>query len=807
LVEADTIFTHDGRNGSSSHFNPATLSTGASFLNIRLRLSFSQSSIIAVTLLTLALGGTTDLWAQATIAALIGLLILVAPPELPLGRVPMVLFAALFVLALAAFLPADWSQLPAWRHHLVDDLHATLPNQRTPQPWITAQSCAVFFLGLVWASYLFSQSWNGEQRLLAARLLVVGIALLSAVAVVAFAWGIHIPGWNQTENRGWFPNRNQTADVLALSGIVCYALSLDRLGKGFASGWLWLIPLTIIGAALVVAYSRAGILLFFVGIVIWHLMPSRSRKSRKFTTMGLTAFFSLLALFLLFGGETLDRFHSRIDASASHEPDFRVAVQRDALQFSLETPILGVGLGNFEALFASTRQASINQDRAVHPESDFLWAACEMGWAAPLLLLAMIGWWMRTSFPNRGRSGESLRRALIVAVMMFVAHGFIDVSGHRLGSLFLALLFASFALPSIEHPIQKTNPTGFRILGMLLLGVSGWWFGSLADAPVPPTTASLAFLKGQIEAAAHKGDVATMEDLADRGLRITPLYWPFYYQRAYAEVYQPGKLSQATADFQVARALEPNLVSLCMDEGTVWLAVNQPARCVDAWEEAFRRAPPKVLEVFHTTLELGHSNPSVHADLLKWSVGNPDCMMMAFNYATSAEAKQMIADLLASDPDLHSLTSEQRGRFFDQWWIHGDQAELIAQLTAHTDWQNEGWPRLAQSYAQQNDFQHAWQLVDSHDTSAPVMPEAHSDESIPDLKHDFFGRPDNLGSGINLALIEIKQGQSEDALVTLRALEKIPDHPKYIFYLEAKQWAGRQQWEQAWDAWKTYAGL
>jgi hypothetical protein len=235
--------------------------------------------------------------------------------------------------------------------------------------------------------------------------------------------------------------------------------------------------------------------------------------------------------------------------------------------------------------------------------------------------------------------------------------------------------------------------------------------------------------------------------------------------------------------------------------------VNQPDRCVDAWEEALRRAAPKVPEIFHNTMDLGRSNPIVHAALLKWSVGNPDCMMIAFPYATAPEAKEMIADLLASDPDLHSLTSEQRASFFDQWWIHGDQADLIAQLTAHTDWQNEGWPRLAQSYAQQNDFQHAWQLVDSHDKSAPVMPVAQSDESIPDLKHDFFGRPDNLGSGINLALIEIKQGQSEDALVTLRALEKIPDHPKYIFYLEAKQWAGRQQWEQAWDAWKNYAGL
>jgi hypothetical protein len=772
---------------------------------MRAGLSLTQVAMVLLTLVALALGGTTELWAQATVAALAALLILIAPPTTSLPGLPVILFILLFILALAAFLPAV--TLPPWRQHLVEDLHVPLPGTRTPQPWMTIQACGLFFIGLVWASYLLSQNWTGEQRFQAAQLLVSGIAILAAVTVVGYLCGLHLPGWNQMENRGWFPNRNQTSDVLALGGVLGYALLFDRLSKGRSSGWVWLIALTAIGAGLIVAYSRAGILLFFAGICLWQWGPGRRRKSAKWMTLSLAAIFILLTLFLLFGGTTLERFQSHEAAVASNGTDFRLLVQEDAFHFSLQEPALGIGLGNFESLFSAVRRASVSQERAVHPESDWLWLTCELGWLAPTLFLLVLAWWLMSCGTFQSRPGESLRRAMVIAVGMFFLHGFVDVSGHRVGSMFNALLLASLALPSVPGtPASRWAPPVFRGLAVLVLLLAGWWIASINGAPAPPTTATLAKLETLTQTAGDNLQMASMEESATEALRIAPLRWPFYYQRGYAEVFQRGKLSQAVTDFQTARFLEPRWVTLCYDEGCVWLTANQPDQCLDAWQDALQRSGDDAPGYFRNMFNLGQSNSIVRAGLEEWAGGNIDYLIIFLNNATPVEAKRMLSHWLSIDPELKSMTVEQRANLFDAWWTRGDQAELVAGLLSHPDWLAAGWPHLAQSYAQQKDFQRSWQLIADH-ASAPEIPTIVSNQPLPDLKRDFFSQPDNLAAGLMLVMAQIKEGQTDNALATLHALEKIPTRPQYVYYLEAQQWAQKQQWELAWNAWRTYARL
>ena len=59
----------------------------------------------------------------------------------------------------------------------------------------------------------------------------------------------------------------------------------------------------------------------------------------------------LLAVFFLFGGETLQRFQPRKSASAEAWTGLRPAMQADALALANTAPWTGQGLGNFEALF------------------------------------------------------------------------------------------------------------------------------------------------------------------------------------------------------------------------------------------------------------------------------------------------------------------------------------------------------------------------------------------------------------------------------------------------------------------------
>ena len=406
-----------------------------------------------------------------------GLLLIAFPPRAALPGTPFVLAGLLLLIALAAFLPEAATHPAPWREYLIRECHlpraidSAGPWLRTPQPWLTAQGCGLLFLGAVWGLYLLAQPWEREDRVRATELLVFGIAFLALVAVLAFVLRFHVPGWNQEQNRGWFPNRNQTADVLALTGIVNYALIFDRLRKGKRLGYFLLIALVPIVVELVISYSRAGILLFFGGVLLWHLWP-RPRPGRvntaslKWLALSAALGLGLVAVFLTWGGSTLNRFQQQAGAAqtASDFSDFRGAIQLDALRFSAQSPLLGVGLGNFEPLFSFSRVDSINGNRAIHPESDWLWMACEMGWPAVLLVAAGFVWWMRRALPLENNRGESIRRALIVAVLVFLVHGFVDVSAHRTGSLWVALVIAAFALPPRgERAPSRLTPILFRV--------------------------------------------------------------------------------------------------------------------------------------------------------------------------------------------------------------------------------------------------------------------------------------------------------------------------------------------------------
>jgi O-antigen ligase len=771
------------------------------------RFSAAQGIILLVILLALALGGATRLWEQGLVVMIAAGLILFAPPHRSLGLLPNLLFPALFLLSLAAFLPAAWSPSLPWRRYLTSDLQLALPATRTPQPWITAQACCLLFVSLVWAYYVLGQRWTSETRLNAARVLIFGVAVLAALAVAAFCFDFHLPNWDQQENRGWFPNRNQTADVLALCAVVNYALIFDCLRKKRPSLYLWLFTLAALAAALVVSYSRAGILMFFGGIALWHLWPIQHQKRRyanKWTALGLSLVFILLTCFFLFGGDTLERFIGARPSSAD-DSSFRLAIQKDALHFSLQSPWFGVGLGNFEPLFASVREASVNGDRAVHPESDWLWAACELGWFAPLLFIAGIVWWLRECLPFRSKSGESLRRAFVTAGILFIVHGFVDVSAHRVGSFFVGLMVFSLALPSVEDPPRWRFGGGvFRVLALGMLLVAGWWLASVQGASVPPTTANLDELEGQMDDALAHTQLAEMERLATAALQISPLDWHLYFQRAYAETFQPGGLGRAGPDFLLARKLELKMVKPCFDEGVIWLAAGQPDLCFDAWEEALRRANPNDrLDLYRDMSSRAQANDLVHDDLLQYASGKVDYELIFLGDASPDETKKIVSALLAQDPDLRGLDEERRENLFDSWWRQGDRDQLVAALAAHPDWLKAGWFFLAQSDAEQKNYQAAWEIV-ARCAPAPIVPVASSDRSLEELQTAFYDQTDNLAAGILLYLAQNKAGRLDDALATLRAVEQNKNCPKYVYYLEAQLWAAKQQWELAWTAWSNY---
>src|ERR1700730_6457136 len=330
---------------------------------------WSAYIIVALTALAPAMGGSTELWAQGALAIGAGLLMLILPPRRSLGLIPNLLFAALFLIALAAFLPARWSTAPDWRIDLLK-LKAQLPPTRSPQPWITFQWSCFLLLVLAWAYYLASFRWSRRMRENACVAFAMAILALSAALTVAFVTKLRIPFWPATKEFGFFPNRNQTSNVLGLGAVMIYAIGLQQFQEGRKYWWLWFVSLSLVCWALIIDGSRAGIVLFFLGALVLHVYWWSTSRDRHQASVALGGLILLIALFIIDGGATLMRFTKESSGFFVLGQNLRISIFRDAVHLISKSSPLGLGLGNFWPIFAVNRNYSASTNQTAHPESD-----------------------------------------------------------------------------------------------------------------------------------------------------------------------------------------------------------------------------------------------------------------------------------------------------------------------------------------------------------------------------------------------------------------------------------------------------
>jgi tetratricopeptide (TPR) repeat protein len=772
--------------------------------------SLSRSRAFAVlAVLAPALGGSTELWARGVLLVATAALLIVWPPRRSPGACWIILALALAGLAAAAFLPASWFPTPAWRQLLTGTFEVPLVATRSAQPWQTTEAGGLCLSALIFALALFAHPWSREERRDAARFYALGILFLSGLAVGAHFASWHVPWWPRAANSGagfgFFPNRNQTSNVLALAGIMATALGFEALSRRRKAGYGWFAGVVLLGVALVLAYSRAGIALFFCGAAAWVLLSMRFAAAKKGPALVFAAVAILLTAFLLFGGETLERFRRE---PGSPVTDFRVVIQRDAVRVAALQPWLGTGLGNFEPVYAITRSESSEQTRALHPESDWLWAAVELGWPAVVLLVGALLLWGKETLPFSPDSDRHLRSAAAVCGVAFALHGLVDVSGHRAGALWPALFLFSLARnPDRVGAERAWAAPAFRCCALLMAGIGAWWIAS-ANSPEKlqtwPTSATLAWLEQRLERENAQADYPAVLATADEALRIAPLRWNLYYQRAVAHAGTPGGLSRAVADFDTARFLEPRWIPLPMNEAMVWLALDEPQLTLDAWTEALRRAGPDAPTLFGQLLGTGWSRLSLRTGLARLAETNADLLLRYLERTDGLEFDVVTGRLLDRDPTLAIFSPGQRKHFFDIWFGRGDRSRLISLMVAHPEWQEEAWLGLAQHYAGKGDYERAWRYVQRYGPT-PALPQLGSSQSLAELERSFYYHPEDVQQGLALFAVLRAQQRNDDALTTLRTVSRLATRPSYVPYLEAELWAEKGDWAKAWEAWQRFA--
>ena len=762
-----------------------------------------NATIALLPVLACFLGGATQKWEEGLVITLLALCLLVRPPRFSLGALTNLVLLTLFILAAVAFLPARWFFQPEWHAAFVNTFGIQLPSTLTPQPWITLSYLVSFAAGLSWLYVVSTQDLELREARFQLRLFTSGTALLATTCIAFYLAHTTLPFWHNEQNFGPFPNRNQTGDLFGLTAIMILAWGQDDLRKRRKRWIVWILALVLIVAATILNFSRSGIGILVAGSAFWLGAFAFRQRPPSRLALGVSFLLLLLTALLLFGGQTFERFNLRDFGSAGISTDFRSRIFHDAFRLIRDSPWCGIGFGNFESIFAIFRDGSLSDPRVLHPESDWLWLWTELGWPGVVLTILGIALLVSRVFPLREGTNQGYRLAALIAALLFAIHGIIDVSGHQVGTAFVAvfLLGLSQRRP-LSLKISQWMPILFRFVGLVLLVAGLSLVVAARGEKLLPGSVGVSSAKQLSAVADTEGNFSESVALTTRALRWAPLDWQLYSARAIAEV-ELKQTTNAVDDFRRARFLEPITYEVALAEGNAWLAYR-PVLAVTAWREALRRAGPLRPEVYASMLsDASLRSPEVSPILEAIGLSEHDLALPYLSRISGAPFNRALAQLLRDDPNLQSFSETEKLVLFAFWSERGDAEEISRAVEQHPDWLRYAWLGMAKYKASKNDFRAAYELTQRY--GEPVaLPRVATNFSLQDLEKRFHAAPDNYGVGYELYRAQMQNGRVDDALLTARHFSERPNSPAYFHFLEAQCWAGKQNWERAWNAWQAF---
>ena len=401
------------------------------------------------------------------------------------------LFFGLAMLPLLAMLPAAWFGSLPWR---AAALGLEAPATLTPQPWAFLSAWTSYLSGLAFLWWVCGRMNTGRALLQQpgagrhfrgrresraqdshAPWVADGGVEVRQICTLIFAVAISsVMIFSRWESGAWrgpmaglfaaiFDTRNQAASfaAIALCGSAVHAVGV-RETKWKA---MWALAAAICAAALLALGSRGGVLAALAGCLAGGgiLLAAHRKGLRVGLAIGASVLVGAFIVLSLPSVPLINRFA----ADGTSGLGYRLAVQADAWRMLLAHPVSGVGLGSFDGVFPFFRALSTSGFRAAHPESDWLWLACEAGFFAGLFAV-WIGVILAGRWWNVAIAGLPVPAAAGLGCLAAMAvHGILDVPAHSGPVWFLAAALAGVGLIGEGLPAR---PMLVPLLSALLLG-------------------------------------------------------------------------------------------------------------------------------------------------------------------------------------------------------------------------------------------------------------------------------------------------------------------------------------------------
>jgi len=703
-----------------------------------------------------------------------------------------------------AFIPAFYWPDPDWRTAAEEVFKMQLPPVLSVQPLVSLEAWLLALAGFGW--FYSATGWeinhSGRNRVYFAICLVLGV--FGTVVLWGNLVGAKYPTAEESPVFTFFPNRNQTANFLALGGVACFGFAMTAFRMRVVLPLLGLLVAGICFTALVWGISRAGVLLFFIGIIVWYFLQLKTGRVARSLKLGFPLLVIALSVFIVSNSRTTERIVDFVSGEGAWSDDFRVLIAKDSWEMVRAAPLTGHGLGNFASVFPQYRDSSANFQRVVHPESDLLWLLGEAGLIGKLLLIGfLIAYFLNCRGLGKGRSGN-YRLVAMAPVVIFLLHGLFDVSGHRPGTVYFAILLAALALPKGQNRERTLHPFYGRICGGILIVFGLLWAASgLFQWPLHSQVAVQVYRETIREADSEESYINAMAQ-ADRWVQRHPLDWRAYSERAKLTLAQSGDRGKAAADFRRARFVEPILGLPAFEEGFVWIPFAA-SRAIDAWRDAIFRELESPAAAYRRMFEAAEGSDEIRDRLARLSDLKLDLRVYFLSRQSGDFLMQELQRDLKRDAALDHFDRAQRSELLRIWITRGDREAAEAFLAKHASRLDRPWWLWSLLRKEQARFEEAVAYIREAMGPAELPSIPDTAVSLIRLKREFSLVPGDIVKGTALLRFYL---QEENYLMVRELTQQMMDAqktvPLYVDYWHAESYFHLGDFIESWYAYHEY---
>lgn len=279
--------------------------------------------------------------------------------------------------------------------------------------------------------------------------IVVGLGfILSAYGLLQYFGKLEHSWWEPAEFlAATYVNHNHFAGFLELVIPVSIAVLMSCPAGRFYRSLGFGVIVAVLFLAFALAQSRAGWISLAISLLVMVVIIFKKTQGQK-----KNVFVWFLIAIVLFGGLYIKRdvLYKRVkqttdftqgEKEASFET--RLLMWKATLKMVRDNPLIGVGIGDFDAGYYRYRPKELCDQRAVYAHNDYLHMAAEMGILAPLLMIGMLFIILKTGLK---RNNDPLILGCSAGVLSLALHGLADFNFHIPANMLLFTIYAGFIM-------------------------------------------------------------------------------------------------------------------------------------------------------------------------------------------------------------------------------------------------------------------------------------------------------------------------------------------------------------------------